>query len=163
MGLLEKMKAKLQLLESELNELFGSNPRNGHGGTPSIIDNAKGRQMMRVQERLNERIRSKIKQIDEQKQKIDRMEFRIERQGTQTKKSKKFIDKNPIHAGLFELEKQGLVKQWPRNPQYFFIVGLDRVALATFDGVIHRCQRFPTKNAEEKARAEELINIAMKA
>ena len=146
MGLLEKMKAKLQRLESELDELFGSNPRNGHGGTPNIIDNTKGRQMMRVQERLN-----------------DRMEFRIERQSTQTKKSKKFIDKNPIHAGLFELEKQGLVKQWPRNPQYFFIVGLERVALATFDGVIHRCQRFPTKNAEEKARAEELINIAMKA
>nr|DAR31850.1 MAG TPA: hypothetical protein [Bacteriophage sp.] len=49
MGLLEKMKAKLQRLESELNELFGSNPRNGHGGTPSIIDNAKGRQMIMKQ------------------------------------------------------------------------------------------------------------------
>ncbi|WP_162616821.1 hypothetical protein [Aggregatibacter kilianii] len=160
MILLEKMRAKLQRLESELDALFASNPRNGHGGTPDITDNAKGRQMMRASEKLDERIRAKFAQIDEQKAKIEKMEARLARNNAQTKKSQKFLDKNPIHAGLFKLEEMGLVKQWAKNPQYFFIVGLDRVALATFNGEIHRCKRFPSKTTEETNRAEELISLA---
>lgn len=159
-AMLEKMQTKLKRLEEELEKLFLDDPRNGHGGTPHITDNAKGRTMMRYCDKLDERRRSKLKQIEEQKEKIRKMENRIAYRSGPTKKSQKFIEKNPIHQGLFELEKQGLVKQWARNPMYFFIVGLERVALATFDGKIGRCARFPTKTAEETAKANELIKLA---
>lgn len=159
MSLIEKMKAKLERLEQEYQALFVDDPRYGHGGTP-FINNSKGRAMKRITDKLDERRMNKWRQIKEQKEKIARAEDRAERASTQTKKSEKFIEKNPIHLGLFELEKQGLVKQWVKNPMYFFVVGLQRVALCTFDGKIALCSRFPPKNDLEKMKAEELIQIA---
>jgi len=88
------------------------------------------------------------------------MEWRIAGRNTQTKKSAKFIEKNPIHLGLFELEKQGLVKQWKRNPQYFFVNGLDKVALATFNGKIGLANRFTAKTQAELERVKELAAFA---
>lgn len=160
-AILEKMKAKLQRLEEEFSAILAEDPRIGHGGTPNILDNSKGRRMAKCVAKLEERLIAKDKAIKEQKEKIQRMESRIAYRSTQTKKSQKFLDKNPIHQGLFELEKLGHVKQWKRNPQYFFVVGLERVALATFDGVIARCARFQTKTPEETARAQELIDMAL--
>ena len=159
MTLIEKMKAKLERLEKEYEALFIDDPRYGHGGTP-FVNNSKGRAMKAYTERLDERRRNKIKQIEAQKEKIDRAEQRAYNKSLPTKKSAKFIDKNPIHPGLFELEKQGLVKQWARNPMYFFIVGLQKVALCTFEGKIARCARFPTKDDSERQKAEELIKLA---
>ena len=70
------------------------------------------------------------------------------------------IEKNPIHLGLFELEKQGLVKQWKRNPQYFFVNGLDKVALATFNDKIGLANRFTAKTQAELERVKELAALA---
>ena len=156
---LEKMAVKLARLEDEFNTIFSDQPFMGHGGTP-FVDNSKGRQMRRNHEKRQERLQAKQKEIEQQKDKIQQMEWRIAGRNTQTKKSAKFIEKNPIHLGLFELEKQGLVKQWKRNPQYFFVNGLDKVALATFNGKIGLANRFTAKTQAELERVKELAALA---
>ena len=50
-ALIEKMKAKLARMEEEFDAMFADDPRAGHGGTPNITDNSKGRQMMCVCEK----------------------------------------------------------------------------------------------------------------
>lgn len=157
--LLGKMEAKLARIKDDFDNLNMNSCRNGHGGTPNITDNSKGRMMMRSEEKRQERLRSLHKQEKEQIEKIERMKKKIAFHSAVTKKAKAFIEKNEIHPKLFELEKQGLVKQWTRNPMYFFITGLERVALATFSGGIHPAGRFPTKNETDKARVIELINL----
>lgn len=156
---LEKMVVKLARLEDEFNTIFADQPFMGHGGTP-FVDNSKGRQMRRNHEKRQERLQAKQKEIEQQKDKIQQMEWRVAGRNTQTKKSAKFIEKNPIHLGLFELEKQGLVKQWKRNPQYFFVNGLDKVALATFNGKIGLANRFTAKTQAELERVKELAALA---
>ena len=156
---LEKMAVKLARLEDEFNTIFSDQPFMGHGGT-QFVDNSKGRQMRRNHEKRQERLQAKQKEIEQQKDKIQQMEWRIAGRNTQTKKSAKFIEKNPIHLGLFELEKQGLVKQWKRNPQYFFVNGLDKVALATFNGKIGLANRFTAKTQAELERVKELAALA---
>ena len=157
--ILERMNVKLARLEDEFNTIFADQPFMGHGGTP-FVDNSKGRQMRRNHEKRQERLQAKQKEIEQQKDKIQQMEWRIAGRNTQTKKSAKFIEKNPIHLGLFELEKQGLVKQWKRNPQYFFVNGLDKVALATFNGKIGLANRFTAKTQVELERVKELAALA---
>lgn len=161
--LLSKMIAKLARLESEFDTIFNDMPFMGHGGTP-FVDNSKGRQMKRNHDKREERLQAKKKEIKEQKEKIDNMKDRIAKRSQPTKKSQKFLEVNPIHQGLFELEKLGLVKQWKKNPQYFFVNDLDKVALATFEGKIGIAKRFPAKSQEElnkvralAAQANELI------
>jgi len=157
--ILERMNVKLARLEDEFNTIFADQPFMGHGGTP-FVDNSKGRQMRRNHEKRQERLQAKQKEIEQQKDKIQQMEWRIAGRNTQTKKSAKFIEKNPIHLGLFELEKQGLVKQWKRNPQYFFVNGLDKVALATFNDKIGLANRFTAKTQAELERVKELAALA---
>lgn len=154
--LISKMEAKLTRLETEFDTIFNDMPFMGHGGTP-FVDNSKGRQMKRNHDKRDERLQAKKKEIEEQKEKIDNMKDRIAQRSQPTKKSLKFLEGNPIHQGLFELEKLGLVKQWKKNPQYFFINGLDKVALATWDGEISLAKRFPVKNREELENAKALI------
>jgi len=156
---LEKMAVKLSRLEDEFNTIFADQPFMGHGGTP-FVDNSKGRQMRRNHDKRQERLQAKQKEIEQQKDKIQQMEWRIAGRNTQTQKSAKFIEKNPIHLGLFELEKQGFVKQWKRNPQYFFVNGLDKVALATFNGKIGLANRFTAKTQAELERVKELAALA---
>ena len=156
---LEKMAVKLARLEDKFNTIFSDQPFMGHGCTP-FVDNSIGRQMRRNHEKRQERLQAKQKEIEQQKDKIQQMEWRIAGRNTQTKKSAKFIEKNPIHLGLFELEKQGLVKQWKRNPQYFFVNGLDKVALATFNGKIGLANRFTAKTQAELERVKELAALA---
>lgn len=158
---IENMKAKLQRLEQEFDAIFDDNPRAGHGGTPNITDNSKGRQMIRVCDKREERLRRKHAAIEDQKEKIRVAESREAYRQTPTKKSKKFIEKNPIHPGLLALSADGKLKQWERNPMYFFIPGLERVALATFDGKIAFCKRFPVKNDNERSTAQALIDAAV--
>lgn len=157
--ILERMNVKLARLEDEFNTIFADQPFMGHGGTP-FVDNSKGRQMRRNHEKRQERLQAKQKEIEQQKDKVQQMEWRVAGRNTQTKKSAKFIEKNPIHLGLFELEKQGLVKQWKRNPQYFFVNGLDKVALATFNGKIGLANRFTAKTHAELERVKELAALA---
>ncbi|MFW1850120.1 PLxRFG domain-containing protein [Acinetobacter guillouiae] len=154
--LISKMEAKLTRLEIEFDNIFNDMPFMGHGGTP-FVDNSKGRQMKRNHDKRDERLQAKKKEIEEQKEKIDNMKDRIAQRSQPTKKSQKFLEGNPIHQGLFELEKLGLVKQWKKNPQYFFVNGLDKVALATWDGEISLAKRFPVKNKEELHKAKALI------
>ncbi|WP_234623645.1 PLxRFG domain-containing protein [Acinetobacter guillouiae] len=154
--LISKMEAKLTRLETEIDNIFNDMPFMGHGGTP-FVDNSKGRQMKRNHDKRDERLQAKKKEIEEQKEKIDNMKDRIAQRSQPTKKSQKFLEGNPIHQGLFELEKLGLVKQWKKNPQYFFVNGLDKVALATWDGEISLAKRFPVNNKEELDKAKALI------
>lgn len=156
-ALLAKMKAKLARLEAEFNQSFENDPRNGHGGTPHIIDNSKGRNMKRLCDKLDDRRMAKWQEIQQQKEKIEAMEWKIAQRSTQTKKSEKFLNKNPIHPALFELEKLGLVKQWQRNPEYFFVSGLKKVALVTVENTVKISNRFPALNNEATLKCNELI------
>lgn len=156
-AMLTKMNNKLERLEAEFSALFENDPRMGHMGTPNITDNSKGRQMMRVCAKLEDRRRAKKQAIEEQKEKIERMESRIAYRTIQTKKSEKFIAKNPIDPRLFELEKQGVLKQWKRNPEYFFVVGLDKVALLTSRGKIGVATRFYPQTKEEIKRCIKIL------
>ena len=162
-ALLAKQEAKLIELNQEFDELLGNNPRFGHGGTPDIVDNSKGRQMIRVCERLDERLRSKNNKIEEQKAKIERTKNRIlyvESRKEPTRKAVKFLQKNEIHGGLLRLQEAGKVKQWERKPFLFFIVGLDKVALFTLKGKIGVSAKYPYRNDEEKAICQKLITGA---
>lgn len=157
--LISKMEVKLTRLETEFDNIFNDMPFMGHGGSP-FVDNSKGRQMKRNHDKRDERLQAKKKEIEEQKEKIDNMKDRLAQRSQPTKKSQKFLEGNPIHQGLFELEKLGLVKQWKKNPQYFFVNGLDKVALATWDGEISFAKRFPVKNKDELKKAKALITQA---
>lgn len=148
--MIEKMNTKLSRLENELGVLFDNSPTTGHGGTPFILDNSKGRAMKKAHDKHQESIRTKMRQIEEQKAKIERMEFRIYYRNTQTKKSQKYIEKNPIHPALIELSKTGEITQWKKNPHIFFIKELDKVAFSTQNGQIVITRRFPVKTEEEK-------------
>jgi hypothetical protein len=159
-ALLLKQEAKLHDLNHEFDALINSNPRIGHGGTPNITDNSKGRQMIRVCERLDERLRSKDKQIEEQKEKIQRTKNRIlyaESKKEPTKKAVKFLEKNEIHKGLLKLQEEGKLKQWERKPFLFFVVGLERVALLTVKGKVGVSAKYPYKTDEEKNICKSLI------
>lgn len=156
-SLLEKMKAKLARLEAEWQSLCENDPRRGHGGTPNIVDNNKGRRMIKVCHKYDERLTEKLKAIKDQKEKIERMEWKLQQRATQTKKSAKFLAKNPIHPALFELEKLGHVKQWQRNPEYFFVTGLRKVALITKENQIQISNRFPALTQEATFKCNELI------
>ena len=157
MSMLEKMNNKLKKLEGELDGLFKNAPWVGHGGTPNITDNSKGKRMKNYCDSYNERIRSKQKQIEDQKEKIERMEVRISYRNTQTKKSAKFLDKNPIHPDLLKMTEDEKVKQWAKNPEYFFINGLKKVAFKTIDGKIIISSRFPAKTQDDYDFALSLV------
>ncbi len=156
-ALITQMRGVLASLETKLDAAIADNPAAGHGGTPHITDNTKGRRMMRVMDKRADRIHALFKKIEEQKEKIERAEGRAATLHIQTKASKAFIQKNPIHPGLEALADSGEVRPWPRNPQYFFVDGLHKVALATFDGKVRACKRFPPKNKDEWKTVNALI------
>lgn len=147
--MIEKMKAKLQRLEQEFDVIFDDNPRAGHGGTPNITDNCKGRQMIRICEKRDERLRNKRAAIEAQQEKIRVAEDREAYRQTQTKKSKKFVEKNPIHPALLALTTQGRLNQWARNPEYFFVPGANKVALKTIGGRVMISARFPLTRSDD--------------
>ena len=157
MSILAKMNNKLQRLESEFDELLKNAPWVGHGGTPHIVDNAKGRKMKKYSDAYNERLRNKNREIEDQKEKIELMESRIAYRNTQTKKSAKFLEKNPIHPDLLKMAEDGKVKQWARNPEFFFINGLNKVAFTTINGKINISARFPAKTQDDYDFALKLV------
>ena len=156
-SLLEIQQDKLKELEDKFDELLMGNPRFGHGGTPNIVDNSKGRQMMRVQEKHEERLQRLNEKIKEQKQKIERTESRLYYRNTITKSSVKRIEDNGTHPGLEVLADQGKVTQWKRNPDIYFIKGLDKVALFTFKGEIAVNKKYGAKTQADWDYAQELI------
>jgi hypothetical protein len=155
--LLEKMRAKLLRLEEEFASLLGSAPWVGHGGTPHIVDNSKGRRMIKVAEAHEEKLRRKNAEIEAQKEAIERQEMRERTRHTPTKKSQKFLEKNPISPILLWLEANGKVKQWERNPQLFFVVGLKKVALLTVGDKVGVSKKFMAANKEEFELCKALI------
>ena len=156
-ALLDKMQAKLVRLETEMAATFEDDPRSGHMGTP-YVDNSKGRQMRRVCDRIEERRQSLNRQIKEQREKIEHQKSREAYRATQqTKQSAKFIEKNPISPVLFRLQEMGKVKQWPRNPQLFFVVGLQKVALITVGEKVGVCKKYPAKTKAEFELCQQLI------
>jgi hypothetical protein len=155
--LLEIQQDKLKELEAKFDELLMGNPRFGHGGTPNIVDNSKGRQMMRVQEKHEERLQRLNEKIKEQKQKIERTESRLYYRNTVTKSAIKRIAENGTHPGLEVLAAQGKVTQWKRNPDIYFINGLDKVALFTFKGKIGLNKKYCAKTQKDWDYAQELI------
>ena len=142
--LLEKQKAKLVELENRFGNMLAEAPWVGHGGTP-FVENSTGKIRRRQHDKFKESLRSLNSKIALQKEKIEKTENRIAYRATQTKKSVKFIENNGINPILLELQAQGKIKQWPRNPEYFFVNGLERVALKTFEGKIGISARFPAK------------------
>lgn len=155
-ALLDKMHAKLERLETAMAATFENDPRNGHMGTPHV-DNSKGRQMRRVCDRIEERRQSLNRQIKEQREKIERQKGREAYRPTQTKQSAKFIEKNPISPVLFRLQEMGKVKQWPRDPQLFFVVGMQKVALLTAGDKVGVCKKYPAKTKAEFELCQQLI------
>lgn len=143
-ALLEKQKATLVELEKRFGDMITEAPWVGHGGTP-FVDNSTGRMRRKQCDKYQDSLKSMDAKIKEQKEKIDKTESRIAYRTTQTKKSVKFIEKNSISPVLIELEKQGKIKQWARNPEYFFVNGLERVALKKFEGRVGISARFPSK------------------
>lgn len=159
LDLIKQQEAKLSELQSTFDNLLSNNARTGHGGTPFITDNSKGRAQIKAWGRHEERLQSLNRQIDAQKGKIERTKKRL-LPVESTKKSAQFTKKNPISNGLLLLAEAGKVTQWAKNPHIFFVVGLDKVALTTFDGKVGVNSRYPAKNAEEWAICKELIQGA---
>lgn len=161
-NMLDRMEAKLQRLELEFSELYETAPWVGAMGTP-FTDNAKGKAYKRACIKHGERMDAKARAINEQKEKIERMQMRIQRQSTPTKKSEKFLDKNPVSPILLWLADQGLVKPWARNPYVFFVVGLDKVALITVGDRVGINKKYCAKDEVEKQYCLDLIERAKRA
>lgn len=162
-SLLEKQEARLARLEAEFTGMFAleNQPWHGHGGTPFITDNSKGRRNLRDREKFDEKARRYQRLIKEQKEKISRTIGRQQRQATPTKKSLAVVDKHGIHPGLFHLAQLGKVKQWGRNPHLFFVVGLPKVALMTHAGRIGINAKYGTRDEAHKEVCQRLIDEAL--
>jgi len=159
LDLIKQQEAKLSELLATFDNLLSNNARTGHGGTPNITDNAKGRAQIKAWARHEERLQSLNRQIEAQKEKIERTKKRL-LPVESTKKSAKFTKKNPISNGLLALAEAGKVTQWAKNPHIFFVVGLGKVALTTFDGKAGVNSRYPAKTPAEWAICKELIKEA---
>lgn len=157
--MLEKMKNKLAKMEEKKSSMINAHFAEivPHGGTPFVLDNSKGRASKNRFDKSNDAIRNLSKQIEEQKEKISRMENKIAYRTTQTKQSKKFIEKNEISPILFKLQEDGKVKQWARNPQLFFVVGLEKVALMTLNGKVGINKKYSAKTKEDFDYCKKLI------
>jgi len=149
--LADKQRAELARLEKEFYDKFDANPRAGHGGTPDILDNSKGRMMKRAYEKYNDQLRGLKEKIEKQKQKIEKTEARKAYYTTQTKKSKKRMESKgePIPQKLNDLAKAGKLKQWARNPDLFFVPGMDKVAVTYNNGKLGISKKYPAKTKEE--------------
>jgi hypothetical protein len=155
--MLEKMEAKLKRLIQEFYDLQNSNPAIGHGGTP-IVDNSKGKMLQRKRDKLEQRLKEQDDKIEKQKEKIERYKWRMLRNSTPTKKSEIFIKKNPIHPALLIYAEKGILKQWVKNPHFFFINSLKRIALITVDGKVGVSARFRPSTEEDFKVAKALAN-----
>ena len=159
--LLKKQILKYEELNKSISEQFDSNPRRGHGGTPNIVDNAKGRRMIRVCEKHEDRLRRLFELRDIQIEKIQKtcnsIIYKKYTRLEQTKKSKKFIDKNPINEILLKMQEDGIVKQWARNPQYFFMVDFKKVALFTIDGKVGISRKYGVADKANFIKIKEII------
>ena len=51
----------------------------------------------------------------------------------------------------------GKVKQWPRNPQLYFVVGMQKVALLTVGDKVGVCKKYPAKTKAEFELCQQLI------
>lgn len=156
-SLLGKQIRALDKIEADIYDMFATDPRNGHGGTPNIVDNSKGRRMIRVCERRNERIVRLYEKKKEQIEKIQRTLRRDSYRYTQTRKSEKFISKNEISPVLFEMEKDGICRQWRRNPQFFFMKDFDKVAIFTLNGKVGVNAKYKAKTQDDFNKIKEII------
>ena len=159
MTILEKMNNKLKTMEEKKSSMINAHFAEivPHGGTPFITDNSKGRQAKNRFDKSNDAIRNLSKQIEEQKEKINKMENKIAYRATQTKQSVKFIKKNEISPILLKLQEDGKVKQWAKNPQLFFVIGLEKVALMTLGGKVGINKKYSAKTKEDFDYCKKLI------
>lgn len=159
MKIIEKMKNKLTKMEEKKSSMINAHFAEilPHGGTPFITDNSKGKAAKNRFDKSNDAIRNISKQIEEQKEKISRMESKIAYRTTQIKQSVKFIEKNEISSILLKLQEDGKVKQWAKNPQLFFVIGLEKVALMTLNGKVGINKKYCAKTKEEFDYCKSLI------
>lgn len=155
--LILRMKSKLAKLEQQLEDLIRADPALLHGGTP-IPDNSKGKKIRKSREKMEEKRQNLRKTIEDYKIKIDKTVYRLIRNNQVTKKSTKFMEKNPIHPKLQEYADKNLLRQWKKNPHIFFVPHLTKVALSTFNGKVGINSRFQPTNKEEWEIALNLCN-----
>lgn len=157
--LLTTQRENLVKLEKAANDLFDNAPWVGHGGTP-FVDNSTGRRRRVQADKHNDRIRSAMKAIENQKEKIERTINRQSYKAVPTKKSEQFIERNPISPVLLHLEKQGKVQQWAKNPQFFFVKSLKKVALISVGDRVGVAKRFCATTQEDMDFCKEMIATA---
>ena len=158
----QAMKNKLERMKAQFDNKIEdwSGQTRGHGGTPFIMDNSKGRAQYKRHQKGDESLRNLDKAIKEQEEKIQAAQYRHIRRHTQTKKSEKFIEKNPVSPGLQYLEQKGLVKSWPKKPEVHFVQGLDKTALITVDGRVGVSRGYNGGSTENFLAAKRLASIA---
>lgn len=158
----QAMKNKLERMKAQFDNKIEdwSGQTRGHGGTPFIMDNSKGRAQYKRHQKGDESLRNLDKAIKEQEEKIQAAQYRHNRRHTQTKKSEKFIEKNPVSPGLQYLEQKGLVKSWPKKPEVHFVQGLDKTALITVDGRVGVSRGYNGGSTENFLAAKKLASIA---
>lgn len=158
----QAMKNKLERMKGQFDSKFEdwSSQTRGHGGTPFIMDNSKGRAQYKRHQKGNESLSNLNKAIKEQEEKIQAAEYRHIGRHTQTKKSEKFVEKNPVSPGLQYLEQKGLVKSWPKKPEFHFVQGMDKTALITVDGRVGVARKYNGGTDEKFLAAKKLASIA---
>lgn len=158
----QAMKNKLERMKGQFDNKFEnwSSQRRGHGGTPFIMDNSKGQAQYKRHQKGNESLINLNKAIKEQEEKIQAAEYRHIGRHTQTKKSEKFVERNPVSPGLQYLEQKGLVKSWPKKPEFHFVQGMDKTALITVDGRVGVARKYNGGTDEKFLAAKKLASIA---
>lgn len=182
-----KSQAKLKRLELELEELFKkmySHMKSGNG-QPMNDKGSKGRAFLNRQEKFNIMIGKKIKEIENQKSTIERIEaknykkenhltkngstetsiYNIEKlkarkQTADVKRKvtmlesiikKEKVDSQIISEHSKKLIESGTVKKWDKKPIYYFVKGLQKVALViNTNGDFESCAIYSAKTEKDK-------------
>jgi len=128
-----KQKERIEMLERQ--ELNKKNHLTANGGLQTSIYNI---------DKLKERNQDK-----KTRTKIEMLEKMVE-------KDKE--DKNIMSDKVRELIELGYVNQWQKQPIYYFVKGLRKVALTIDEnGDFKVSKKYPTKNENDKTFVEELI------
>lgn len=162
---LQASRGKLARLEKEYEQISKDNPARGHGGTPHITDNAKGRANYERMKKYNERSLKKFEEIEQQKEKIERLQNKIENRyfyrKNVTATAKEQISKAPVNEGLLIMAERNELQQWKTNPHIFFIPELKKVAIVTYpSGKMGYAGGFWPKTEADKQVLERYIDRA---
>lgn len=156
--LIELMEKKLARLEAQFDELYETAPWVWSGGTP-FVENAKGARYKSSCDKHSERMSALRKEIEDQKEKIEKTRDRIALRSIPTKKSEMIILEQGESIALKTLADEGVLTQWKKNPHLFFVNGVGKTALIWANNRVGVSARYPFPPEEEARKVNAILEV----